>query len=171
MANLLSEKEFEDIVQKTKKVVLAAISRTLLSEFYEAIDDVAQDTYFRLYKSLMKNKFRGESKIETYVYTIARNESLRMNKKLLREKRKSQKIIDSSNEKDFIIDDDTANTDKIALETALEQLPIVYREVIKCAMDNMPTSEIASRLNIPQGTVKSRTKRGKDLLKKIMMEV
>lgn len=169
MASHLSEKDFEAIVEKTRKVVLSAISRTLDSEFYEAIDDVAQNTYFRLYKSLIKRQFRGDSKLETYVYTIARNESLRMNKRMVREKKKSRKVMDLTDEKDFITDN-SDQINRLALENALDRLPSSYREVMMYVIDNMSVNEISNRLNIPKGTVKSRTKRGRDLLKKILME-
>ncbi len=167
MEKILSEKEFESIVSNTRGIVLSAVSRTLRSEYYDAIDDVAQNTYLRLYKSLVAGKFRGEAKMETYLYVIARNESIRMNAKLTREKRKAEKLISFTRKEDFIMEDKNEDN-KNAVETALLSLPEPYRDVMACAMENLSTTETAVRLGIPLGTVKSRSKRGRDMLRKIL---
>jgi DNA-directed RNA polymerase specialized sigma24 family protein len=60
----MTEREFADIVGRTKKVVLSAIEKNLASRFYHSIDDVVQETYLRAYSSLTKGKFRGESSLE-----------------------------------------------------------------------------------------------------------
>ena len=86
------EHDFAEIVERTKGVVLSAISKTLDAEFSSHIDDVVQETYLRAYKSLQKEQFKNNSSIETWLYTIARNESLRMNEKLVRERQKSENL-------------------------------------------------------------------------------
>src|SRR5271157_5838929 len=89
----MTEKEFADIVGSTKKIVLSAIEKHLSARFYHAIDDIAQESYLRAYRSIIKNKFRGDSKIETWLYAIARNEALRMNDRLAREEEKFKKVL------------------------------------------------------------------------------
>ena len=90
----MTEQEFIKIVDETQGLVLSAIEKNLPERFYHAIDDIAQETYFRAYKSLKKNKFKGKSTVQTWVYTIARNETLRMYKKLDREEKKFNRSID-----------------------------------------------------------------------------
>ncbi len=41
----MTEREFAEIVGRTKKVVLSAIEKNLASRFYHSIDDVVQETY------------------------------------------------------------------------------------------------------------------------------
>lgn len=92
---MMTESEFAEIVNSTRNTVLSAIEKNLAERFYYAIDDVAQETYFRAYKALKKNQFRQESKLSTWLYTIARNESLRMNDKLRKEEARAEKLINS----------------------------------------------------------------------------
>ena len=54
----MTETVFAEIIKETKGVVLSAIEKTLFNRFYHAIDDVAQETYLRAYKSLDRNQFR-----------------------------------------------------------------------------------------------------------------
>lgn len=97
----MDQKEFTELIDSTKHIVLSAIKKNLFDEFHDSIDDVVQETYFRAYKSLSANKFRGDSSVSTWLYTIARNESLRMNQKRSRQtalasKLKEKVILDNS---------------------------------------------------------------------------
>ncbi|HEY1405165.1 MAG TPA: hypothetical protein VF857_01020, partial [Spirochaetota bacterium] len=67
----MDDKEFAIIVRKTKKVVLSSIGRHLPARFSHAIDDIAQESYIRAYRSLVKGAFRNESSLETWLYAIA----------------------------------------------------------------------------------------------------
>jgi len=49
----MEEREFSEIVEKTKKIVLSTIRKYIFSENWEAIDDVVQENYLRAYKSLV----------------------------------------------------------------------------------------------------------------------
>lgn len=56
-----------------------------------------------------------------------------------------------------------------ALQFALEQLPVAYREVILlCDVEEMKYQEIAEVLAIPIGTVMSRIARGRKLLRQML---
>nr|WP_231293371.1 sigma factor [Leptospira sp. serovar Kenya] len=99
----MTESEFTEIVSSTREIVLSAIEKNLAERFSYAIDDVAQETYFRAYKALKKDQFRQESKLSTWLYTIARNESLRMNDKLRKEEERAEKLTKSKKEEDFLI--------------------------------------------------------------------
>lgn len=57
-------------------------------------------------------------------------------------------------------------TEKIELETAIETLPLKIREVIVLYyIEDFSVKEIKSILKIPEGTVKSRLLRGRELLR------
>jgi RNA polymerase sigma-70 factor (ECF subfamily) len=164
----MTEKEFADIVGSTKKIVLSAIERHLSARFYHSIDDIAQETYLRAYKSLTKDKFRGDSRIGTWLYTIAKNETLRMNRRLAREEEKFKKSvlnIENSAEEQGREPDEFES-----LYHTIDELPEIYREVMVLVSRGLSVKQISDKLGIEAGTVKSRTSRGKVLLQKFLTE-
>jgi RNA polymerase sigma-70 factor (ECF subfamily) len=160
--------DFSKIVHSTKKIVLSAIQNYLAERFYFAIDDVVQETYLRAYKSLQKNQFKGESSLSTYLYTIAKNESLRMNEKLAREEKKKEKLLDKQ-----LTEEKFFTEEKISKEYILSKilsLPKKYSDVLKLYLFGESESSIASSLGIEKGTVKSRTFRAKEKLRKVLLQ-
>ena len=162
----MNEREFEEVVKNTKKTVLSAIGKNMTPRFYHAIDDVAQETYIRAYKALEKNSFKGDSSIETWLYTIARNESIRMNKKLLREEEKSKKVLTAFNEINKMESEeylpDSEDTEYIHEHISL--LPEKYRDVLTLSSKGFNINDISQKLSIPLGTVKSRSSRAKKMV-------
>jgi RNA polymerase sigma-70 factor (ECF subfamily) len=62
-----------------------------------------------------------------------------------------------------------ASVSREALQTALEELPIAYREVILlCDVEEMKYKDIAGVLSVPIGTVMSRLARGRKLLRQML---
>ncbi len=164
----MTETEFARIVHDTKAVVLSAVEKHLAGRFYHAIDDVVQETYLRAYRSLTSDKFRGDSAISTWLYSIARNESLRMNERLIREEEKFRKSVESFKEDDGR--GDFGEEDIQEFLAFIKLLPEKYRDVLDLVSQGLSEKEIASRLSIKTGTVKSRASRGRDLLKKMYQE-
>jgi RNA polymerase sigma-70 factor, ECF subfamily len=164
----MTDLEFAEIVGKTKKTVLSAVRKHLAARFFHTIDDVVQETYLRGYRHLSAGKFRNESSLETWLYAIARNESLRMNSRLAREEEKAGKEAERwmSLERER-----TSPDDAISLGGMVERLPEKYREVVSLKSQGYTEREIAGLLKINAGTVKSRFSRGKELLQKISGEV
>jgi RNA polymerase sigma-70 factor (ECF subfamily) len=169
----MNPEAFASIVEETKGIVLKAIRKNLFSEYSYAIDDVVQETYIRAYRSLVKNKFREESRLSSWLYTIARNESLRMNKKLKGGERRREKFAELHME--YLKYSDVNNIeDKIEKDNlikkvneAVRKLPAKYEEVIGLYIKGFSEKEIANFLSISPGTVKSRIHRGKEKLKEI----
>lgn len=157
----MTEREFAEIVKRTKKVVLSAIEKNMSSRFHHAIDDVAQETYIRAFRGLEKNSFRGDSSIETWLYRIAKNESLRMNQKLIREEEKVKKILKSRTSEHLEKPDPG---DAEFLLDHLMLLPEKYRSVLTLASRGFNINDISMKLGIRPGTVKSRTSRGKKII-------
>jgi len=155
----MNEREFADIVGRTKKVVLSAIEKNLASRFYHSIDDVVQETYLRAYSSLTKGKFRGESSIDTWLFSIARNESLRMNDKLMREERKEKKLIEADNLSENYADDNIT-----LLQENIMKLPEKYGSVLSLVSLGYSLNQISDKLGLNIGTVKSRIARGKKII-------
>ena len=161
----MNEKEFTDIVNSTKKIVLSAVEKNLAERFSFAIDDVVQETYIRAYRSLVNNKFRGESALSTWLYTIARNESYRMNAKLEKEERKIEKLKNEGVPKE---EKDTGIVEKYF--ELIKKIPSKYSEILLHYYNGFSEKEIATKLQISKGTVKSRNSRGKEMIKKLSGE-
>ncbi len=167
----MTDQEFASIVNDTKKVVLSAVEKHLSARFCHAIDDVVQETYIRAYRHLVKNRFRGDSLVSTWMYEIAKNESLRMNARLTREDEKSRKLSAdlpaTGAAAEFCFADDEGE-DVERLRTAIGSLPPKYREVLELVSNGHSERQIAERLDIKNGTVKSRLSRGRELLSRAM---
>ncbi|MDH4201161.1 MAG: RNA polymerase sigma factor [Spirochaetia bacterium] len=162
------EIEFTNIVKETKIVVLNAISKTLNPEFSSMIDDIVQETYLRAHKSLKKNQFRYEASYSTWLYTIAKNEALRMNKKLMRRQRLEQELNENivEGKSDSIYQNmETSHRETHKLETMkriISTLPAKYKAVLELDILGFKDWQIAEKLNINPGTVKSRNSRARE---------
>ena len=172
----MNEEAFASIVEETKGVVLKAVRNNLFYEYYYAVDDVVQETYLRAYRSLMRNKFRENSKLSSWLYTIARNESIRMNKKLRAGERRRAKYVERNIEYlehtgEENIAEKVEKDDLIEkLNDAVKKLPEKYGNVIDLYLKGFNEREIAQFLSISRGTVKSRVHRGKEKLKEVFGE-
>ena len=156
----MTEREFAEIVSRTKRIVLSAIEKNLSQRFYHAIDDAAQETYLRAYRGLEKNSFRGDSKIETWLYKIAKNEALRINYRLIREEEKIKKAADNN----AMARQNQEQEDEPSLDDHLVTLPEKYRSVLTLVSQGLNINDISQKLGIRPGTVKSRASRGKKMI-------
>ena len=70
---------------------------------------------------------------------------------------------------DFELPSQSDDTDRaltvLIVNQALDKLPSIYRDVMRLVRDGFTHSEIAERLGIPIGTVKSRTAKAADTLR------
>jgi len=166
----VTELEFGNIVGETKKTVLAAVQKHLPARFYHSIDDVVQETYMRAFRHLSSGKFRNEAAVSSWLYTIARNESLRMARKLGREEEKMARLQEESMVNE-VNDAPQYLHDMSMLENMLENIPLKYREVMLLRSRGVSEKEIAQQLGIRKGTVKSRFSRGREMLQRVAGEV
>jgi RNA polymerase sigma-70 factor (ECF subfamily) len=164
----MTNNEFDKFVNETKGVVLSAIEKYLEYDNFHYIDDIVQETYLKAYKSLQKKQFRGDSKISSWLYVIAKNESIRMNQKFYRDKNLEKKFVEYEQIKN---DYNTQKKDDYKLLKELKKkvfgLPNIYRKIFNLYLDGSNENEISEKLEIPKGTVKSRLHRGKKILLKL----
>jgi RNA polymerase sigma-70 factor, ECF subfamily len=161
---VISESELTAVIKETKLVVLSAVQKHLPERFSHAVDDVVQETYIRAVKSLKKGSFRNDAKVTTWIYTIARNESIRMAERLAKDEKHTADLDDAVaspwSEEDHLEEE--------VLYGAIDKLPVKYRDVMALVAEGSSEKEVALKLGIKQGTVKSRSSRGRELLLKIM---
>ncbi|MCU0848809.1 MAG: RNA polymerase sigma factor [Spirochaetes bacterium] len=162
----MTDREFQEIFSSTKRAVLAAVAKYLSGDFAHAIDDVVQETYIRAFRALDRGLLRDGEKVSSYLYAIARNESLRMNSKLMREEEKGRMMIGIAGPAP--IEDDNGAPSMEEVRGAIKRLPERYSTVLELHFDGFGAGEISERLSIPGGTVKSRTSRGIKKLVRIL---
>jgi RNA polymerase sigma-70 factor (ECF subfamily) len=127
------------------------------------IEDAAQLTLIAVLEKI--SQFEGRSRFQTWVRAIARNEALQV---LRRKQRKSEPSGDDVPEQwAFSRRLSSVVADEVAVRRALERVPEPYREaLILREFDQLGYDEIAERLGVPVGTVRSRIARARDLLAK-----
>ena len=114
---------------------------------HENADDVLQNTFLKAWRNL--DDFRGGSKLSTWLYRIAVNESLDY---LRKEKTRAQQA-DSPLSSDPYFDGDRAQA---LLQEAVATLPEVQRAVFTLRyFDNMKYKEMSQVLQTSEGALKA----------------
>ena len=161
---------FGEIINRHQDI-LANTVKGMLGDCAEA-EDVGQETFIRLFRSL--NNFKGESELSTYLVRIGINLSLNeLNK---RKRLRLFNPIDFHEKEVSGIKDDNAtyelNDNKELVEKALQKLDIKSRSVVVLRMiDGYSTKETAEILNLPIGTVLSRLARAQEKLRVLLKSV
>lgn len=128
-------------------------------------DDACQEALIKIVRSLPR--FDGRSSFGTWAYRIATNASLDELRK--RQRRPALHAVDEDDRPELV--DSTADRytdalpDRLVLDDALDRLPDDLRiAVILRDVADFDYAEIATTLDIPIGTVKSRIARGRAAL-------
>jgi len=134
-------------------------------------EDLTQEVYLRVWRAL--SSFRGEAKLSTWLYRITVNACLNRRRKLREELYRAD---DSSLEQIAAHETDPmkaimAAEEKVALWSAVNQLPAKYRVVITLFYQEQQSyKEIARVLSVPVSTVKARLNRARRLLASCLEE-
>jgi RNA polymerase sigma factor (sigma-70 family) len=153
----MKENEIQNLIKETKKLVLSTIQRYIIIEAISYIDDIVQEVYIRLVLSLESGQFQNKSKLTTYLYKIAKNETLRFNEKIIKENKKKEKIKELwKYTKNLFYKDNNDQAifiDQLLLER--EYLNPLQKEILSLYLKGHKLKEIAQKLNLQEGTVKS----------------
>ncbi|WP_139957885.1 RNA polymerase sigma factor [Flavicella sediminum] len=122
---------------------------------HENTDDVLQNTFVRVFKSL--SKFQQKSSLHTWMYRIAYNESIRF---LEKEKRNQGISLDSVNTKylDALVEDVFFDGKEIQLRLhkTLTELTVRQRTVFQMKyFDDLKFREMVDILELKEGTIKT----------------
>ena len=145
---------FEEAYRTLGPLVMAYLTRYVPQP---DIEDVLQRTFYELWR--VHERYDPEQSLRGWVLSIARKRAIDH----LRKRRDVVVPLDSMRE--ITGDDGRVVADRLAwadeVRVALDKLPVIQREVIQLAyFDGYTQTEIASALEIPLGTVKTRTARG-----------
>jgi len=140
---------------------------------HEDRKDLCQEIFLKVYRNL--EGFRGESKLSTWIATIAYNSCLNHAQK------KRPGLLDDSpggarlrepEDRESPTPDERAASREISekLHSEISRLPVRYRAVLTLFhLEGMPIGEIAAVMNMPEGTVKNDLFRARKILKEKLL--
>jgi len=152
--------------------VLYRTARAILRDDAEA-EDAVQDAYIHAYRAL--DKFRGESKLSTWLVRIAANEALMRRRRNVRlaevvpidgtaEEPEPEMRNPDGPERDAV-----RSQMRHLLEARIDQLPDSYRAVFMLrGVEELSVEETAAALQIPEATVRTRYFRARGLLREAL---
>jgi len=134
-------------------------------------EDLVQETYLKALKGFAS--FQQGTNFRAWIYRILRNTFLTSRAGL-----KISMTVSLDDDQDPVAEPATAETpetlllarlDGQAIEGALEQLPVKFREIVLlCDVEEMNYQEIAATLNVPMGTVMSRLSRARKAMRELL---
>lgn len=186
----LSETELEALRQRDPEAVRRHIYenrgflRSVLRRFTETEEtarDLLQETFFQALRSLPN--FRGESKLSTWLYSVAKNVALaRYRDDKRRSPLEEETLTRVAAHRDGRpappsgkapswnpAEETTRNEEKALVHDALEELSTNYRQVIKLRdLEELSTQETAERLGLTRVNVRVRLHRARKKLKEAL---
>ena len=142
----------------------------------EQASDVAQDALIKIYRSL--GGFRFQSSLTTWIFRIVKSVFLDHYKSRRHKERKLEQPLDGTSEHETCEPGDSGpeaqllrHEEREALWTALREVPEVFRTVLVLVdMQGLSYEEVATIVQAPVGTVKSRLNRGREALRAVLMQ-
>lgn len=147
------EKAFRELVNLYKERLYWHIRKILIS--HEDTDDVLQNTFIKIYKGI--GNFKGDSKLFSWMYRIATNESLTFLKNKAKKKNVSidEYQLNSIHtlQDDILFDGDAI---QLILQKAIQELPQKQRLVFNMKyFDNLKYDEMSEILDTSVGALKA----------------
>jgi RNA polymerase sigma-70 factor (ECF subfamily) len=142
-----------------------------LTQNREEAEDLVQETFLKALKGF--GSFREGTNFRAWIFRILRNTFLTSRTGL--KASATVPLDDDESETSMPATTQTpetlllAHADQEAVQGALEQLPVHFREVILlCDLEEMSYQEIADTLAIPIGTVMSRVSRARKAMRQLL---
>lgn len=169
-------------VSKGDRDAYDALYRSLYSRVHAFVlrrlrdPSLAEETVVEVFFELWRNagKFRGESRPATWIFGIAHFKCLAASRAARRSKRSA--VVATDSEILEAMPDDTNAEDVLAarervnqVKAVLGELPDGQRQVVELAfVEGLGYSEIAERLGVAEGTVKTRISRARSMLRRLL---
>lgn len=171
------EAAYETLLDRFQQPVYSLVQR-LIEDQSEA-SDVTQEVFLKVFRNV--TRFRGQSSLKTWIYRIAVNEAHNRRRWFGRHRKPEVGLEGQQNGKvwlDHLSDAARSPYDLVlneqrrqAIERALETLNPVFRAaVVLRDQEELSYEEIADVLEVSLGTVKSRILRGREALRKALIE-
>lgn len=153
---------FEEIVSKYKKLVYSVVYKMIPDR--EEVNDISQEVFIRIYKSL--DKYNPEYKMSTWIVKITSNLCL----DTLRKKKQDTVVLDEaigvSSNADTPEEALIKNQRTQLIKNAIDELPQKYKILITLFHSNgLSYEEMTKVLNEPMSIIKNRLYRARLMLK------
>jgi RNA polymerase sigma-70 factor (ECF subfamily) len=132
---------------------------------HDQAEDLTQDVFLKLYKSL--DTFDRRANFQTWLISVSRNLCIDHYRSVRKERETINRDVDPADvtpvAAETAADKKLEQRDRVALlRVALDKLaPTLRTAVMLRDIQELTYQEIADRLNLPEGTVKSRINRGR----------
>ena len=143
------------------------------------IEDISQETFTKAFRQLQS--FDREKSFPNWIYTIAKNTALdHLSAQLSRGKGMKVDMTDEEQENISGVIDSTPNPEEEVIRDqdnemflrCIESLPDLYRDImVMLHEDHLGYNEIAQKMNLPLNTVKTRIRRAKEMITKMIKEL
>jgi RNA polymerase sigma factor (sigma-70 family) len=148
-----------------------AVCRFFRNKVGEGTDDLIQRTFLAMVES--RDRFRGDASFRTYLFTVARNELYaqlrRGGRELARFDPLECSVHDLGPTPTFVL---TQLKEQRLLLEALRRVPLDLQIALELYYwEDLPASELARVLDLPEGTVRTRLRRARQLLEQAMREL
>lgn len=153
------KRRFTQIVEENKTTIYTVCY--MFSKDRDEVEDLFQETLVNLWNGF--EGFRGESKEKTWVYRVALNTCISIDRK---KKRHGEKVPLSMNV-DFYSDKDTETHQVQALHHRIGQLGLIDRAVILLWLEDLSYEEIGEIVGLTAQNVGVKLYRIKEQLKKM----
>jgi RNA polymerase sigma-70 factor (ECF subfamily) len=172
------ESAYEILIQRFEQPVYSLVSR-LVDNPADA-SDVTQEVFLKVFRKV--DGFRAESSLKTWIYRIAVNEARNQRRWFMRHRAKETGLepaqSDAQGPQDWLADPGRSpyqaaldGETSALIEAALKQVSSNYRAAIVLReVEDLSYEEIAQVLEVSLGTVKSRILRGRESLRRHLMD-
>jgi RNA polymerase sigma-70 factor (ECF subfamily) len=168
---------YETLIQRFEQPVYNLVSR-LVDDPGDAAD-VAQEVFLKVFRKV--GGFRSESSLKTWIYRIAVNEARNQHRWFARHRGKEiglEADSDAQGPQDWLPDPGRSpyqtavdRETRALIESALQKVSPNYRAALVLReVEGLSYEEISDVLEVSLGTVKSRILRGRESLRKYLVE-
>lgn len=148
-----------------------AIFRFFRTKADDELEDLVQATFLAALES--RASFRGDASFRTYLFTIARHQVYAYWRK--RQRRADEADVGSLSIEDLAPSPRSAvaeRRERALLARALRAIPLELQIALELHYwEDLSGPELAAALELPEGTVRSRLRRGRELLEEKMQEL
>ncbi len=163
---------FRFLVDKYRNLVWHMVLR--MTNRQEDAEDLCQEVFIRVFNQI--GKFRGESKLSTWIGSIAYNACVDHVRKSKREVLSDASSLGPVNmaasDVSPLLNNIDRNSMKKLVHQIIEKMPMQYRTVVTLFhLEEFSYKEIEEITGMPEGTVKSYLSRGREIIRQKMTEL
>ncbi len=158
-----NDQELYFVIVERYQHKLLRYATNLIKDEHKAVD-VVQESFIKAFINL--NSFDADKKFSSWIYRIVHNEAMNSVKKYPKE---VPLLDDVDFQSDENIENDFEKKETVArVEKCLREMPLLYSEPLTLLyIEEKSYTEISDILRIPMGTVATRIRRAKILMKHI----